>query len=193
MAKVTPEAMEDNILKDMVDGCRDNVVQVTIQDLSDAHATLDSGKNNHSDKRVDLVALGNPHLSISELKRLTDLLHHNNVYKVKVDVVATLSRHVQSLGQERGYLQKLEECGVKLINDTCWCMICDPPIIPSERNARILTNSGKYAHYGPGLTNRKIRFGSMFDCVQAAKTGELRLSIPSWLPRRLASTLRRIK
>uniref|UniRef100_A0A7S3V6S8 DUF521 domain-containing protein n=1 Tax=Chaetoceros debilis TaxID=122233 RepID=A0A7S3V6S8_9STRA len=192
MAKVTPEAVNDDILKGMVDGCRDNV-EVTIQDLSHAHAMLDSGKNNHSDSRVDLVALGNPHLSISELKRLTDLLHQNGVNKVKVDVVATLSRHVQSLGLERGYIKKLEEYGVQLINDTCWCMICDPPIIPVEQNARILTNSGKYAHYGPGLTNRKIRFGSMFDCVQAAKTGELRLSIPSWLPRKFASTLKRIK
>jgi len=46
-------------------------------------------------------------------------------------------------------------------------------MIPSKPNATILTNSGKYAHYGPGLTSRKFRFGSTKDCVDAAWSGSL--------------------
>mmetsp|Transcript_11435 Transcript_11435/g.24253 ORF Transcript_11435/g.24253 Transcript_11435/m.24253 type:complete len:113 (+) Transcript_11435:3-341(+) len=53
------------------------------------------------------------------------------------------------------------------------CMLLDPPMIPPDPNATILTNSGKYAHYGPGLTGRKFRLGSMKDCVSAAWTGSL--------------------
>ena len=44
----------------------------------------------------------------------------------------------------------------------------EPPIIPVGVDATIMTNSGKYAHYGPGLTNRRIRFGSMAQCMSIA-------------------------
>jgi hypothetical protein len=50
-------------------------------------------------------------------------------------------------------------------------MLLDEPVIPIDPSSKILTNSGKYAHYGPGLTSRKFRFGSTSDCVQAAFTG----------------------
>ncbi len=44
-----------------------------------------------------------------------------------------------------------------------------------------MTNSGKYAHYGPGLTGRTMRFGSLAACVEAAVTGEDRGVLPGWL------------
>jgi predicted aconitase len=144
------------------------------------------------------VALGNPHLSVEELKRLVELISIDNRSKQDaVKVIATLGRYIQSKGDELGYTKKLEQFGVQFVNDTCWCMILDPPIIPLDPNARILTNSGKYAHYGPGLTKRRIRFGSMYDCVEAAKSGKTRSSIgnngslPQWL--RSFSTQRLIR
>ena len=82
-----------------------------------------------------------------------------------VRVIATLGRHVQSKGNELGYTQKLESFGFQFVNDTCWCMLLEPPIVPSNPKSAILTNSSKYAHYGPGLTNRRVRFGSMFMAV----------------------------
>ena len=103
-----------------------------------------------------------------------------------VKVIATLGRHVQSEGEKLGYIQKLKSNGVQFINDTCWCMLLDPPIIPPRPDAKIVTNSGKYAHYGPGLTNRKVRFGSMYQCIEVAKTGEMKSgsntsTLPRWL------------
>jgi len=68
-----------------------------------------------------------------------------------------------------------------------WCMLLDPPIIPSNPNAKILTNSAKYAHYGTGLTNRRLRFGSMNQCIEVAKSGKMNLmngnsdGLPHWL------------
>lgn len=35
----------------------------------------------------------------------------------------------------------------------------------------IMTNSGKYIHYRPGLTGRHFAFGSLKLCVDAACTG----------------------
>ena len=68
-----------------------------------------------------------------------------------------------------GHIAVLEAFGAQVLNDTCWCMITEPVIPPSARN--LMTNSGKYAHYGPGLVGRKAHFGSMAECVEAACKG----------------------
>ena len=44
-----------------------------------------------------------------------------------------------------------------------------------------MTNSAKYAHYGPGLSGRRMRFGSLADCVEAACTGKAMSGPPAWL------------
>jgi hypothetical protein len=44
-----------------------------------------------------------------------------------------------------------------------------------------MTNSGKYAHYGPGLSGRAVRFGSLESCAQAARTGRVAHGLPKWL------------
>ena len=98
----------------------------------------------------------------------------------KVKVMATLSRHVYDLAKEHGHVEIMESFGVQFINDTCWCMLLDAPIIPPNPKALVMTNSGKYAHYGPGLTGRGLRFGSMVQCVNAA-TGNTRFTSPQWL------------
>jgi hypothetical protein len=101
----------------------------------------------------------------------------------------SMSRALHSEAQNLGHIKRLEQFVMEFINDTCWCMLLDPPVIPANPNARILTNSGKYAHYGPGLTQRGFRFGSMADCVRAAATGVYdkqpihtgENAMPSWL------------
>lgn len=44
-----------------------------------------------------------------------------------------------------------------------------------------MTNSGKYAHYAPGLVGRRVRFGSMAACVEAACSGRAQQEPPAWL------------
>lgn len=65
----------------------------------------------------------------------------------------------------------MTELFTPLVQRRSWCMMLDPPVIPPSPDARIMTNSGKYAHYGPGLTGRSFYFGNMADCVQTAVTG----------------------
>jgi hypothetical protein len=78
-------------------------------------------------------------------------------------------------------------------------MLLDPPIIPSNPNAKILTNSAKYAHYGTGLTNRRLRFGSMNKCIEVAKSGKMNSnvgnshSLPHWLRSCTQGLVRSIK
>ena len=47
------------------------------------------------------------------------------------------------------------------------CMLLDPPMIPTNPNATILTNSGKYAHYGKLLMFwTRLESGSFFKRTQ---------------------------
>jgi cis-L-3-hydroxyproline dehydratase len=47
----------------------------------------------------------------------------------------------------------------------------------------VMTNSGKFAHYGPGLIRRGVYFGSTAGCVESAVAGRPVLGEPEWLSR----------
>ena len=68
-----------------------------------------------------------------------------------------------------GTAEQLAQAGIRIILDVCWCSITEPLFSPAARV--LMTNSGKYAHYGDGLCGHKVRFGSLRDCVEAAVTG----------------------
>jgi predicted aconitase len=189
IAGITPEAKDPAVIEDLLASCGGNVRTLSMGQLEETFRTLDSDAG--ADNTVDMVALGNPHLSVSECQQLVDLVEDGS-YSQKdpnVRIIACMSRALHSEAQDLGHIKRLEQFGMEFINDTCWCMLLDPPVIPDNPNARILTNSGKYAHYGPGLTQRGFRFGSMADCVRAAATGVYdkqpvhtgESAMPSWL------------
>ena len=81
--------------------------------------------------------------------------------------------------QANGTLDRLHQSGVQVLPDVCWCSISEPVFPPQTR--ALMTNSGKYAHYGPGLSGRAVRFGSLADCIEAALTGRVPVRLPKWL------------
>ncbi|MNP86370.1 hypothetical protein D3C76_1865600 [compost metagenome] len=54
------------------------------------------------------------------------------------------------------------------------------PVIPRAATT-LMTNSGKYAHYAPGLVGRNVHFASLAECVDAACTATASGRLPSWL------------
>jgi predicted aconitase len=170
IAGITPEAQEPSIVQAWIDGSCHQVVPVTSQQLQETFQLLD--KDSVSTK-IDLIALGNPHLSVTECQKLVELVTRQQTPEKHPDVrvIACISRAIQEAASEAGHIQPLQAFGVEFVNDTCWCMLLDPPVIPKASQATILTNSGKYAHYGPGLVQRRFRFGSLADCVRTATTG----------------------
>ncbi|KAM5357682.1 hypothetical protein ACJZ2D_016010 [Fusarium nematophilum] len=127
---------------------------------------------------VDLVSLGNPHFSFTEMRRLANL-GRGRVKAASVAVIITCGRAVYRLAKQAGLIDELELFGVKVLTDICWCMVTDPIISPTAKT--IMTNSGKYAHYGPGLTGRGLYFGSLASCVEAACCGVYNGGNPQWL------------
>jgi predicted aconitase/predicted aconitase with swiveling domain len=162
---VTPEAADTPGMPEMT---------VTRADLSESWRQLNTAEST----RIDLVSLGNPHFSHSEAKRLAELCRGRSRHP-DVAIVVTLGRTVHSQILRDGIDRDLAEFGVRFVLDTCWCMIGEP-VIPLHART-IITNSGKYAHYGPGLSGRDLRFGSLGDCVDAACTGVARDEPPGWL------------
>lgn len=148
--------------------------RLTLEELRQAWRELDSAAG----QRVDLVALGNPHFSATECHALAHLLKGRQRHP-DTAIVLTLGRAVSAKAEREGDLAVLTAFGVNVITDTCWCML-EEPVVPIAARV-IMTNSGKYAHYAPGLTGRQVHFGSLADCAEAACTGQASGKLPAWL------------
>lgn len=45
----------------------------------------------------------------------------------------------------------------------------------------LMANSGKYAHYAPGLLGRKVHFANLAECLDAACSAKASGRLPPWL------------
>jgi predicted aconitase/predicted aconitase with swiveling domain len=131
---------------------------------------------NEGPAEVELVAIGSPHASISECRAFADALAGRRCHE-DVAVIVTAGRDVMT--EAGDIIARLGKSGVKVLPDLCWCSISEPVFPPTTRT--LLTNSGKYAHYGPGLSGCTVRFGNLADCIEAALTARVPPRLPSWL------------
>lgn len=151
-------------------------VNVTRSDLA-RQWSLFNGNLSEGYTPVDLI-LGNPHFSYDEIVKLVDLCATGKKLE-STALVVTCSRDIYTCAYKEGHITILKEFGAQILTDTCWCMIYEP-VIPTQART-IMTNSAKYTHYGHGLTGRKMRFGGLECCVDAAFTGKLLIKYPEWL------------
>jgi predicted aconitase len=125
--------------------------------------------------RVDVVAFGSPHASLQECLKLAELMYGRHACE-GVRVYVTTSRGVKEILARMGRLETIEQFGTSVVADTC---IAVAPLV--RPGARVLmTNSGKYAHYGPGIIGVDAIFGSTAECVEAAITGRARVDDSVW-------------
>jgi len=169
---VTPEAISLDAVVDEASHPRS--IEIDLKHLGESWNQLNSASH---PQLVDLVSLGNPHFSLTEIRKLAELCRGRAKDK-KVAITVTCGRSTYGLASQAGLIEELEAFGAQFITDTCWCMITEPIIPPST--GAIMTNSGKYAHYGPGLTGREFYFGSLARCVEAA-CGGCKNEMPEWL------------
>ena len=126
-----------------------------------------------SGDQVDAVALGSPHFSLDEFAALERAL---NGAAARLPIYACTGRHVQRELEAAGRLDALERLNVRVVVDTC---VVVTPILPA-RGGVLMTNSAKFAHYGPALTGYRTAFGSLNDCVASAVAGRLVRDEGSW-------------
>ncbi|MEP2530025.1 aconitase X [Shimia sp.] len=150
-----------------------NRLEITKDMLAKAWSVLNFGP-----EQVDLVALGSPHFSLSETRRFADLMAGRTCAQT-TSCIITLGRETGEQAQAEGLITVLEKAGVRIVRDLCWCSISEPVFPPTARH--LVTNSGKYAHYAPGLSGRTVRFASLADCARAAIEGHIAENLPDWL------------
>lgn len=163
---VTPEA-EGAAAKDA------DHTTITRADMAAAWSLLNDGP-----AEVELVAIGSPHASLEECRALATAFDGRK-RDSNVAVIVTAGRDAIAAARDEGLLARLEESGIQVLPDLCWCSISEP-VFPTKTRA-LMTNSGKYAHYGPGLSGRAVRFSNLADCVEAALTGRVPVRLPAWL------------
>lgn len=172
IAGVTPEALDPAQVLEPDTPLP--VATIRLEDLLVSWRELNSARDN----RVDVVSLGNPHFSLSEFARLAQLCR-DRVKHPEVVLAITCGRAVLEQARDAGYIDVIETFGATLVTDTCWCMLGEP-VIPRAATT-LMTNSGKYAHYAPGLVGRNVHFASLAECVDAACTATASGRLPSWL------------
>jgi predicted aconitase len=144
---------------------------VGLDDLRAARRELETA----SGEDLDLVVLGSPHFSFEELKRLAPLVEGRQRHP-RVTFLVTTSRLMRDLAASAGLLRSLEDFGGRITVDTC---ILATPMLPKTVR-RLMTNSGKYALYSPGLLNVEVAYGSLEDCVSSAVAGKVTRAPSPW-------------
>jgi predicted aconitase len=169
LAGITPEA---RTVSDAFGGRKPlRTLQLTMDDLRRARAELTTAAGD----ALDVVGFGSPHCSLAECRRLASLMAGRHAAP-GIEVFVTTSRAVRELLDRSGDLAILERFGAKVTADTC---IVVSPLV--RKTARVLmTNSAKYAHYGPGLLGVQSVYGSTEACVESAIAGRVIIEDGPW-------------
>ncbi len=141
---------------------------VTAADLAQARLRLSTAP----DGKVDVIALGSPHFSVEEFAQLLPRLEAHPP-SPSVEFIVCTHRLVRLALEQRGWLERLEALGVRVVVDTC--VVVAPIVRTSNRNGNgvLMTNSGKFAHYTPGNIGFGVVWGSLEECVRSAAAGEV--------------------
>jgi len=134
-------------------------IEITENDLKEAYDAL-----NDEDENVDFVAVGCPHASINEIRKIAKLLEGK---RVKVEFWIATARQTKELADRAGYTKTIEEAGAKFACDTCMA------VAPLKGRFSVMAiDSSKGCYYGRGSNAFKTRFGTVEECVEASLTGK---------------------
>lgn len=147
---VTPEAervKNDDSFNEL------ETITVTENDIKETISSLSS-----TDKVPDLVCLGCPHASISEIQKVAQLLKGKKLVK---DLWICTSNAIKSVAIQCGYAEIIESAGGKLVADTC--MVVAPV---EELNYNIIgVNSAKAANYVPNMGGLDVVYDTVENLI----------------------------
>ncbi len=149
----------------------EQTMEVGLDELRQARRELETATG----EELDLVVLGSPHFSFEELQKLAPLLEGRERHP-RVTFLVTTSRVMRDLAAAAGLLRSLEAFGGRVTVDTC---ILATPMLPKSVR-RLMTSSGKYALYSPGLLGVEVAYGSLEDCVSSAVAGRVMREHSPW-------------
>lgn len=163
VAGVTPEA--PTVATALGDAEPERIIRLTPDMVRGARDRLST----ITGEQIDAVALGSPHFSLDEVTELERRLAGR---RATVPIYLCTGRHVVRVLEQDSRLKPLEDAGVTVVADTC---VVVTPILPAAGSGTrvLMTNSGKFAHYGPANTGYEAIYGSLADCVESAIAGRV--------------------
>ena len=112
---------------------------------------------------IKIVVIGCPNANLEEVVELSKIVENKEVSPGK-ELWIYSSRAVRGIAKGTGYLEKLENAGVKFFVDTC------PEVMPYNKKefTKILTNSMKAQHYisAPSLNSLPTYVLPLRECVE---------------------------
>ncbi len=164
---VTPEASTED---DAFAGrAPDAVLRPDLDEMRTARDALSTAATD----QIDCVALGSPHFSLGECRRLAALCDGQNFAKP----VYVCTRHdVYAALTKSGERELIEAAGGIFVIGTC---VVVTPIL-RQASGVLMTNSGKFAHYSPSTVGHEVVFGSLEECIASAVSGRVARDQALW-------------
>ncbi|MDR1573802.1 MAG: aconitase X catalytic domain-containing protein [Clostridiales Family XIII bacterium] len=151
---VTPEAINE----DPFGGKRpEELFSIGREELNRATAELNTAVG-----EPDLVALGCPHYSLPEIRKVADLLRGKQIKKGK-DLWIYTSEAFCNLAKEMGLADIIEQAGGRILEGNC--LVISP--MGKTKYRVIMTDSGKFAYYLPSEHELSIKYAETEDCIRA--------------------------
>jgi len=159
IAGVTPEARD--LGESLI---RPDTQRLVIDSLDAAYRVMDADPDL---RRIDLVTVGCPHASLTEIEQVASYLAGK---RLATRLWVTTGEITRQAAAELGYVQAIEAAGGEVVADTC--AVVAPMRMLDVRT--MATNAGKMACYAPMHSGVRMRFGDLEACLDAAVTGEWR-------------------
>jgi hypothetical protein len=115
---------------------------------------------------VDIVMLGCPHATLTEIVEAVHLLDGRKV-SPNTQLWVCTTESIRAYAEKLGYDKMISDAGGKIMADTCPCI----SQIEMACNKRYMTNSVKQAYYAPGQIEAQVHFANTRDCIEAAIKG----------------------
>lgn len=142
-------------------------LEVGKKEIDSTARDLCSAKND----RVELVALGCPHASITEIQEIARMLQGKHINK-EVTLIVGTSEMLQIMAKKMGLVDIIEKAGGMVIHGMCTaCPFLRRQVPRGFKVEPVATDATKAAHYLK-YAGVQTWFGSTEKCIQAAVTGK---------------------
>lgn len=136
----------------------ENFDELEVVDVDEKIITESLAGLSTTDKVPDLVCLGCPHASITEIAKVANLLKGR---KIKKDLWICTSKAIKAISKQCGYLDIIEAAGGKIVSDTC--MVVAPV---EELDYEVIgVNSAKAANYVPNMCKLDVVYDTVENLI----------------------------
>ena len=138
--------------------------RVTAAELEAARTRISAFDSGH----IDAVVIGTPHASVREVRAVIGFLDGRPV-ATSTAMYLQLNRFTATLLETDRSVNALRRAGVQIVQDTC--LYWQPTA--QGLSGRVMTSSGKFAHYANGELGLECCLASLKVCVDSAVSGSV--------------------